>query len=77
MSSWDGVTPTVAIDNDITPTVSDKCDCGSEKIFVDADESPPITQQEIDLQFHCLESRAGDWVFCRFHGETWIRVKVR
>ncbi len=73
--SFDGKTPTVEIDNDITPTVADRCLCGDEVILVSGDERPPMTKQEMEIQFHCLQSRFGDWRFCNFHKETWLRVK--
>jgi hypothetical protein len=75
--TWEGKTPTVAIDNDVTPTVSNRCSCGDELIYVDGDEKPPLTQEEISLQFHCLMSRGGDWFFCMHQGATWVRMAVR
>ncbi len=72
--AWEGKTPTVEIVDDVTPVTLDKCYCGSEKIFVDGDEKPPMTREEMDLQFYCLISRAGDWEYCNFHKETWARL---
>ncbi len=73
--SWEGKTPTVTIENDVTPTVDVRCGCGCELIPVSGDERPPMTKPEMSMQFHCLISRLGDWRFCNFHKETWIRVK--
>ncbi len=72
--SFDGKTPTVAFDNDITPTVANRCSCGQELVFIDGDEKPPMTPEEINVQFHCLMSRRGDWFFCIEQAATWIRV---
>ena len=72
--SNEGNTPTVEVDNDVTPTVRDRCSCGSELIYVDADEKPPVTLQEMDLQFHCLMSRAGDWFYCVDQHATWVKL---
>lgn len=74
--TWDGVTPVQTFD-DVTPAVKDRCSCSSELIFVDADERPPMTKEEIALQHHCLMSRAGDWFFCMDQGATWTRVATR
>ncbi len=73
--SWDGKTPTVEVSNDVTPTVEYRCACGQEIVFIAPDERPPMTKAEMDMQFHCLSSRLGDWKFCNFHKETWLRVK--
>ena len=75
--TWDGVTPVSEVVNDLTPVVHNRCSCGSELILVDANEHPPMTPEEIDLQFHCLMSRAGDWFFCMSQAATWTRVAKR
>lgn len=74
--TWDGVTPVQTFD-DVTPAVKDRCSCGSELIMVDGDERPPMTREEIDLQFRCLMSRRGDWFFCMTQAATWSRVATR
>ncbi len=71
---FDGKTPTVEILDDVTPVTLDRCFCGSELIYVSGDEKPPMTPEEIGMQFHCLASRAGDWEYCNFHKETWARL---
>lgn len=61
-------------DPDKTPAYQHQCFCGRERILVDKDEKPPLTDAEMALQFHCLMSRAGDWIFCFDRGETWVRM---
>lgn len=75
--SYDGKTPTQTVDNDVTPTVANRCSCGGELIYVDDDEVLPRTQAEIDLQFHCLMNRSGREFFCLDQGATWIRLAPR
>ena len=75
--SYDGKTPTTTADNDVTPTVGNRCSCGSELVYVDGDEKPPVTQAEIDLQFHCLMSRNGDWFHCIDQRATWVKLTPR
>jgi len=72
--SWDGKTPTNEVNNDITPYVANQCSCGSELIYIDGSEKPPITKAEKALQFHCLYSRAGDLFHCHTHNATWVQL---
>lgn len=69
----DGATPKVAVDPDVTPMATDRCSCGAELIMVDGDENPPLTQTEINVQFHCLMSRSGWWFFCMTQQATWLK----
>ena len=72
--SYDGKTPTQTVNNDVTPTVANRCSCGGELIYVASDENFPMTRAEKDLQFHCLMARDGSKFFCMDQRETWARL---
>jgi hypothetical protein len=70
--AWDGDTPVTEEPGEVTPVERDRCSCGMPLVMV-ADENPPLTQEEINIQFHCLLSRDGWWFFCMTQQATWLR----